>query len=132
MAEASAPASPPVAPAAAGPLPVIDVGPLVRGDADAAEVARVAAALRDACVEWGFFYITGHGLEKQVRSFCSQGPLPHTSETSEPKQCGPPAPARSRQRCAVTRPRTPPTDAAPNSRAGDLRKQQTNPGRSPT
>ncbi|GBF97419.1 hypothetical protein Rsub_09585 [Raphidocelis subcapitata] len=59
-------AVPSAQPTGSGPLPVIDVGPLTRGDADAADKARSAAALRQACVEWGFFYITNHGLEKQV------------------------------------------------------------------
>ncbi len=40
-------------------LPVIDVGPLVRGDADLDEVA---SALDEACRRHGFFYVTGHGV----------------------------------------------------------------------
>jgi len=49
-------------------LPVIDVSPLAHENGDAAAKARVAAAIRVACIEWGFFYVTGYGqqLQQQV------------------------------------------------------------------
>lgn len=42
-------------------LPLIDVAPL--RSADPAARAQVAAALRAACAEHGFFYIHGHGVD---------------------------------------------------------------------
>jgi isopenicillin N synthase-like dioxygenase len=45
-------------------LPVIDVSPLVRGDADCTEVA---AALDAACREAGFFYVRGHGVPADLQ-----------------------------------------------------------------
>jgi len=39
-------------------LPVIDVGPLVRGE----DEQRVAAAIGAACRDAGFFYVVGHGV----------------------------------------------------------------------
>jgi isopenicillin N synthase-like dioxygenase len=41
-------------------LPVIDVAPLVRGDADC---AKVAAEIDAACRAFGFFYVSGHGVD---------------------------------------------------------------------
>ncbi len=60
-------------------LPVIDVAPFVAGGT-VAERRRVAAEIRAACVDIGFFYITGHGIspaemnafEEQVRRFFEQ------------------------------------------------------------
>ncbi|MGQ0434983.1 MAG: isopenicillin N synthase family dioxygenase [Microthrixaceae bacterium] len=44
-------------------LPVIDVSPLVRGDADTREVAaQIDRAARDV----GFFYISGHGVDEHL------------------------------------------------------------------
>jgi isopenicillin N synthase-like dioxygenase len=53
--------------AAPGPaLPVIDIAPLRYGTPAAAgpgpETAAVAAQIRAACREYGFFYVTGHGV----------------------------------------------------------------------
>jgi isopenicillin N synthase-like dioxygenase len=45
-------------------LPVIDVSPLVAGDE---RVDEVAAALDQACREFGFFYISGHGVEASLQ-----------------------------------------------------------------
>ena len=42
-------------------LPVIDVSGL--HDPDPAARARVAARLRSACLDTGFFYVTGHGVD---------------------------------------------------------------------
>jgi isopenicillin N synthase-like dioxygenase len=44
-----------------GSLPVIDVGPLVGGGC-ATAVAAVASQIEGACRDWGFFYVTGHGV----------------------------------------------------------------------
>ncbi len=41
-------------------IPVIDLSPLAGGSAD--EIAAMARALRDACINIGFFYIRGHGV----------------------------------------------------------------------
>lgn len=45
-------------------IPVIDFAPMY-GD-DAAAQRTVAAALRDACVNVGFFYLVGHGVPQAV------------------------------------------------------------------
>jgi len=45
-------------------LPVIDVGPLVRGSPDLDDVAR---AIDAACREHGFFYIVGHGVDDALQ-----------------------------------------------------------------
>jgi isopenicillin N synthase-like dioxygenase len=42
-------------------LPIIDISPFVTGGSDAAR-KNVAAELRAACIDIGFFYITGHGI----------------------------------------------------------------------
>ena len=42
-------------------LPVIDLGPFI-GEGAAAERMRVAHAIRSACIDIGFFYVTGHGF----------------------------------------------------------------------
>ena len=42
-------------------LPVIDVAPLA-GDGTAGARAEVAGQIRAACREYGFFYVTGHGI----------------------------------------------------------------------
>ena len=59
-------------------IPLIDVSPLVSRSGDE---MSIAASIRDACSENGFFYITGHGisqdlqqrLERLSREFFSQG-----------------------------------------------------------
>src|ERR1700689_3731347 len=42
-------------------LPVIDLSPFVEGRG-LEERRAVAAALREACIDIGFFYLTGHGI----------------------------------------------------------------------
>jgi isopenicillin N synthase-like dioxygenase len=42
-------------------LPVIDLAPFV-GEGSAAERRAVAKALREACIDIGFFYLSGHGI----------------------------------------------------------------------
>jgi isopenicillin N synthase-like dioxygenase len=42
-------------------IPVIDISPCV-ADPDAASSQRVANELRKACIDVGFFYLSGHGL----------------------------------------------------------------------
>jgi isopenicillin N synthase-like dioxygenase len=41
-------------------VPIIDIGSLGRGSGD---IASVGAALDRACCEFGFFYVTGHGID---------------------------------------------------------------------
>jgi isopenicillin N synthase-like dioxygenase len=45
-------------------LPVIDLAPFVAGGS-AAERRAIAKALREACIDIGFFYLSGHGIEQQ-------------------------------------------------------------------
>jgi isopenicillin N synthase-like dioxygenase len=42
-------------------LPVIDLGPFI-GEGAAEDRLRVARAIRSACIDIGFFYVTGHGF----------------------------------------------------------------------
>jgi isopenicillin N synthase-like dioxygenase len=46
-------------------LPIVDVGPLVRGVGDG---AAAVAALDRACRESGFFYAVGHGVPDELRA----------------------------------------------------------------
>ena len=46
-----------------GELPVIDVGPLLDGRG---EVGAVASAIDAACRRFGFFYLTGHGVDPSL------------------------------------------------------------------
>jgi isopenicillin N synthase-like dioxygenase len=50
-------------------LPAVDIGPLVRAPVppDAGARLRVGAAIGSACEEFGFFTITGHGVDPQLR-----------------------------------------------------------------
>lgn len=50
---------------AAERLPVIDVAPLVAGDAGR---HAVAARIADACREVGFFYVVGHGVDRALQA----------------------------------------------------------------
>ena len=45
-------------------LPIIDISPFLN-DSTLAERRRVAAQLHRACVDIGFFYLTGHGFSDQ-------------------------------------------------------------------
>src|SRR5579863_6926711 len=45
-------------------LPVIDLAPFVTGG-DASERRAVAKALREACIDIGFFYLAGHGIPQR-------------------------------------------------------------------
>jgi isopenicillin N synthase-like dioxygenase len=44
-------------------IPVVDVGPLLRGAGDASVAAQ---AIDEACREAGFFYIVGHGVDPRL------------------------------------------------------------------
>ena len=44
-------------------IPIIDVSPLVSGSENR---LSVAAELKKACTEFGFFYIVGHGVDEQL------------------------------------------------------------------
>ena len=44
-------------------IPVIDVGPLRDGRTGR---ARVVEAIGAGCRDWGFFQVTGHGIESQL------------------------------------------------------------------
>ncbi len=54
------PALPPTAQPA---IPIIDVGPFLRGDAGA---TTVVAAIESACRETGFFLVVGHGVPREI------------------------------------------------------------------
>lgn len=43
-------------------LPIVDISPFMSDGGDAARQANVAREIRDACVNIGFFYLTGHGI----------------------------------------------------------------------
>ena len=45
-------------------LPIIDISPFLN-DSTVSERRRVAAQLHRACVDIGFFYLTGHGFNNQ-------------------------------------------------------------------
>lgn len=47
-------------------IPVVDVGPLIAGDA--AGTQRVASQIGNACRDIGFFYVSGHGVPPDVVS----------------------------------------------------------------
>ncbi len=46
-------------------LPIIDIAPLRCG---ASDIAQIGAALDRACCEFGFFYVTGHGIRPDLSS----------------------------------------------------------------
>lgn len=46
------------------PIPVVNIQPLITGIGDR---ALVAEQIRQACQDWGFFYITGHAVEEQLQ-----------------------------------------------------------------
>lgn len=51
-------------------VPVIDISPTLRADADAAAKQAVIDALGDACARCGFFMVKGHGVpESLIRDF---------------------------------------------------------------
>lgn len=45
-------------------IPLVDVQPLVAGDS--ARTRQVAQAIGDACREFGFFYVVGHGVDEAL------------------------------------------------------------------
>ncbi len=45
-------------------IPVIDIKPLVEGST---QTQRVAREIRDACMQEGFFYVVGHGIDTQLQ-----------------------------------------------------------------
>ena len=45
-------------------IPVIDVSALVSGKEDRDEVA---GSIGQACRDWGFFYIVGHGVDEHLQ-----------------------------------------------------------------
>ena len=47
------------------PIPVIDIAPLLADDASVA-ARSVARDIAEACRSWGFFQVTGHGLDQQL------------------------------------------------------------------
>lgn len=46
-------------------LPIIDIRPFTQGEGDR---AAVAAVIRKACTEAGFFYVTGHGVDEALQA----------------------------------------------------------------
>lgn len=53
--------------AASHALPVVDVGPLLRADAEPRERERVVKEIGDACMEVGFFYVCNHGVDASLQ-----------------------------------------------------------------
>lgn len=53
-------------------VPVVDVSPLVAAQPDASAVTpaerEAAGEIRRACVEHGFFYVVGHGVDEELQS----------------------------------------------------------------
>lgn len=47
-------------------VPIIDISPLLFGDLESAEVKSLVAKIHEVCKEHGFFYIVGHGIEKEL------------------------------------------------------------------
>ncbi|MBU7586689.1 MAG: 2-oxoglutarate and iron-dependent oxygenase domain-containing protein, partial [Nostoc sp. TH1S01] len=45
-------------------IPIIDISTLVTGNGDR---HHVAAEIGQACREYGFFYIVGHGVDENLR-----------------------------------------------------------------
>ena len=60
-------------------LPLIDVAPLRGDDADAK--AAVAHAMRGACHEWSFFYVTGAAVGTQLLNSRNSGSSSQGSRT---------------------------------------------------
>jgi isopenicillin N synthase-like dioxygenase len=46
------------------PIPVVNISPLIIGMGDR---TLVAEQIQQTCQDWGFFYITGHGVEEQLQ-----------------------------------------------------------------
>ena len=61
--------APPAESAAGETIPIIDIGPLLVGHAGALD--DVAAQMRQACTDIGFFYVINHGMDADIvtRSF---------------------------------------------------------------
>ena len=49
-------------------LPIIDIGPLRKGEASRA----LAQEIHDACTTQGFFYVTGHGVDETLQQTLEQ------------------------------------------------------------
>lgn len=49
-------------------LPIIDISPFIKPKEEQDEKAKqnVAKQLHEACAEWGFFYVGGHGVDPKV------------------------------------------------------------------
>jgi isopenicillin N synthase-like dioxygenase len=60
-------------PAAGLALPLVDVSALMDDSASPASQAQVAEAIRRACCEQGFFYITGHGIDPGLQRALVEG-----------------------------------------------------------
>ena len=54
----------PVLPAPAGAIPIIDIGPILAGEAGS--IDTVAEGIHRACTEIGFFFIINHGMDATV------------------------------------------------------------------
>ena len=53
-----------------GPVPVINIAPLISGDetVQSAAFPEIAAAVDDACSRTGFFYLAGLGIDQDLVS----------------------------------------------------------------
>jgi len=48
----------------AAPIPIIDIGPVLRGEPGSAD--KTAAELSHACRNVGFYYLRGHGVPRAL------------------------------------------------------------------
>ena len=61
-------------------IPVIDVSPLFGSDAEGAR--KVADAIRQASIEIGFFYVSGHNVARDLTA--SAGDVARSAENIRP------------------------------------------------
>ena len=46
-------------------IPIIDIHPFIQASSEAEKVA-VANDVQDACINFGFFYVVGHGIPQET------------------------------------------------------------------
>ena len=68
-------------------LPIVDIASASRSDAD---FDRMSASLDRACCEFGFFYVTGHGVDPGVGAAMESSPTSAGNICAEPLGVGVP------------------------------------------